>query len=396
MDVQTEPPLNTPDGHAFRWHDSGENYLNAEIEAIATSRTSILFECYLFRASKVGERFRDAMTDAAGRGVQVTLLLDDVGCWGLHRNYFSELIRLGGKVVWFNPVRWRFWSFRDHRKLLVVDEAHAFVGGCNIAPEYAGDGIHEGWRDGGISITGPVVRHLAASIASQIEIAGNQIWRVRKNSRSGWVKAGGDVSLLLIRPGLNQGVFQRALHSDLQHARDIAITTAYFLPVGRVKQMLLRAARRAHSFRLLLPGKSDVPLLQVAARALYSGFLRRGAQIHEYQPQVLHAKVLILDDVVYIGSSNIDPRSLVINFEVMLRIRSAALAKEARRTFERDLDHSVRVKPLSWRKPSNWWQRLKQKLARFIFTRLDLGVAQYFAQRRETALRRTSSHGSTL
>ena len=396
MDVPIQPPLTTPDGHAFRWHDSGEKYLNAERDAIATAQTSILFECYLFRASKVGERFRDAMTEAARRGVRVTLLLDDVGCWGLHRNYFSELIHLGGKVVWFNPVRWRFWSFRDHRKLLVVDDAHAFVGGCNIAPEYAGDGIHEGWRDGGIAIEGPVVRHLAASIASQVEIAGNQIWRARKNSRSGWVKAGADVSLLLVRPGLHQGVFQRALQSDLQHSRDIAITTAYFLPVGRVKKMLLRAARRAHSFRLLLPGKSDVPLLQVAARALYSRFLRRGAQIHEYLPQVLHAKVLILDDIVYIGSSNIDPRSLVINFEVMLRIRSAELAKEARRTFERDLDHSVRVKPLSWRRPSNWWQRLKQKLARFIFTRLDLGVAQFFVQKRETTLRRTSSQGSTI
>lgn len=396
MDVQPQPPLTTPDGHAFRWHDSGEKYLNAELDAIATAQASILFECYLFRASKVGERFRDAMTDAARRGVQVTLLLDDVGCWGLHRNYFSELVGLGGKVVWFNPVRWRFWSFRDHRKLLVVDDAQAFVGGCNIAPEYAGDGIHAGWRDGGISIEGPVVRHLAASIASQVESAGNQIWRVRKNSRSGWVKAGADVSLLLVRPGLHQGVFQRALHSDLQHARDIAITTAYFLPVGQVKKMLLRAARHARSFRLLLPGRSDVPLLQVAARALYSGFLRRGAQIHEYQPQVMHAKVLILDDIVYIGSSNIDPRSLVINFEVMLRIRSAELAKEARRTFEKDLDHSVRVTPLSWRRPSNWWQRLKQKVARFIFTRLDLGVAQFLVQKRESAQRRTSSRGSTI
>ncbi|WP_422317721.1 phospholipase D-like domain-containing protein [Prosthecobacter sp.] len=391
--MQLQPLLTTPDGHAICWYDSGKRYLNAEIEAIATAQTSILFECYLFRASKVGERFRDALTEAAGRGVQVTLLLDDVGCWGLHRNYFSELTRLGGKVVWFNPVRWRFWSFRDHRKLLVVDDTHAFVGGCNIAPEYAGDGVDDGWRDGGISIEGPVVRHLAASIESQVEIAGNQIWRARKNSRSGWVKAGADVSLLLVRPGLQQGVFQRALHNDLRHARDIAITTAYFLPVGSAKKMLLRAARHAHSFRLLLPGKSDVPLLQVAARALYSGFLRRGAQIHEYQPQVLHAKVLIVDDIVYIGSSNIDPRSLVINFEVMLRIRSAVLAKEARRTFERDLDHSVLVKPLSWRRPSNWWQRLKQKLARFIFTRLDLGVAQYFVQKRETSPRRNSRSG---
>jgi cardiolipin synthase len=394
MHAQLQPHIITPDGHAVRWLDSGEKFLEAELNAIAAAQTSILLEHYIFRASTVGERFRDALTDAARRGVQVTLLLDDVGCWGLPRSYFGDLIHLGGKVIWFNPVRSRFWSFRDHRKLLVVDAAQAFIGGCNIAPEYAGDGIHDGWRDGGIAIAGPVVQHLMASIESQVEIAGNHIWRVRKWSRSGWVKAGEDVSLLLTRPGLHQGVFQRALRSDLLHARDIAITTAYFLPVGRVKKMLLRAARHARSFRLLLPGKCDVPLLQVAARALYSGFLRRGAQIHEYQPQVLHAKVLILDDIVYIGSSNLDPRSLAINFEVMLRIRSAALAQQARDTFERDLDHSHVVKALSWRRPSNWWQRLKQKFARLIFTRLDLGVAQFFVQKRETALRRPHSHAA--
>ena len=392
MQAQQPPHITTPDGHAVQWLDSGEKYLEAELSAIASAQTSILLEHYIYRASVVGERFRDALTEAARRGVRVTLLLDDVGCWGLPRSYFSELAHLGGKVIWFNPVRWRFWSFRDHRKLLVVDAAQAFIGGCNIAPEYAGDGVHEGWRDGGIAIAGPVVLHLMASIESQVEIAGNQIWRARKKSRSGWMKAGADVSLLLTRPGLHQGVFQRALRGDLLHARDIAITTAYFLPVGRVKKMLLRAARHARSFRLLLPGKSDVPLLQVAARALYSGFLRRGAEIHEYQPQVLHAKVLSLDDIVYIGSANLDPRSLAINFEVMLRIRSAALAQQARATFERDLEHSHRVKPLSWRKPSNWWQRLKQKIARFVFTRLDLGVAQFFVQKRETAMRRTRSH----
>ena len=385
-------PITTPDGHAVHWLDSGEKFLEAELNAIASAQKSILLEHYIFRASTVGVRFRDALTDAARRGVRVTLLLDDVGCWGLPRSYLSDITHLGGKVIWFNPVRWRFWSFRDHRKLLVVDAAQAFIGGCNIAPEYAGDGIHEGWRDGGIAITGPVVQHLMASIESQVEIAGNQIWRVRKKSRSGWMKAGADVSLMLTRPGLHQGAFQRALHSDLLHARDIAITTAYFLPVGRAKKMLLRAARHARSFRLLLPGKCDVPLLQVAARALYSGFLRRGAQIHEYQPQVLHAKVLILDDIVYIGSANLDPRSLAINFEVMLRIRSAALAQQARDTFERDLEHSQRVKPLPWSRPSNWWQRLKQKIARLIFTRLDLGVAQFFVLKRETTLRRTRNH----
>ncbi len=388
--------LTTPDGHGIHWYDTGEKFLGAELDAIATAQSSILLEHYIFRASKVGERFRDALTEASRRGVKVTVLLADVGCWGLPRNYFSGLSELGGKVIRFNPVRWRFWSFRDHRKLLVVDEVRAFIGGCNIAPEYEGDGIHEGWRDGGIDITGPVVRHLIESFESQVEIAGNQIWRVRKRSRSGWMRAGEDVSLLLTRPGLRQGAFQRALRSDLLHAQDVSITMAYFLPVGRVKRMLLRAARIARSFRLLLPGKSDVPLLQVAARALYGGFHRRGAKIHEYQPQVLHAKVLIVDDIVYIGSANLDPRSLAINFEIMLRIRSAPLAKQARVTFERDLHHSLPVRPLSWRKPSSWWNRFKQKMARFIFTRLDLGVAQFFVQKTEAAERDPGGRGRSI
>lgn len=392
MSAQSQSCLTTADGHSLWWYDTGEAFLKAELDAIAKAQASVRLEHYIFRASPVGAQFRDALAAAARRGVKVTLLLDDVGCWGLPRNYFSEICELGGKVVWFNPVRWRFWVFRDHRKVLVVDGCKAFIGGCNIAPEYTGDGVAEGWRDGGVAIEGPVVEQVLGAFEAQVEIADNQIWRVRKRSHSGWLKAGADVSLLLTRPGLHQGAFQHALHSDLLHAREVAITTAYFLPVGRVKRMLLRAARHARSFRLLLPAKSDVPLLQVAARALYSRFLRCGGKVYEYQPQMLHAKVLIIDDIVYIGSSNLDPRSLSINFEIMLRIRSPEFAQQVHRTYERDLAHSELVKPLSWRKASNWWQRFKQKLARFIFTRLDLGVAQFFVQKVETKLKGAANH----
>ncbi len=388
MDAETQPKISTPDGHVFGWHDTGEKFLEAELAAIESARSRILLERFIFRAAGVGEKFRDALTEAARRGVKVTVMLDDVGCWGLPRNYFAEMTKLGGKLVWFNPVRWKFWSFRDHRKLLVVDDEEAFMGGCNIAPEYDGDGVNTGWRDGGVSVRGPVVRHLIEAFEAQEEIAGNQIWRVRRKSRSGWMREGEEVSLLLTRPGLNQGVLQRALKGDLRHAREVFITMAYFLPVGKFKRMLLHAAKVARHFRMVLPGKSDVPLLQVAARALYSRFQRRGAEIHEYQPQVLHAKVLVVDDIVYIGSSNLDPRSLGINFEIMLRIRSAELAQQARMTFERDLKQSVRVHPLSWKKAASWWQKLKQKVARLIFTRLDLGLAQLFVQKRESASQR--------
>jgi cardiolipin synthase len=375
--------ITTSDGHVLHWHDTGAKLLEAEFDAIANARESVRLEHYIFSASPVGERFRDALTEAARRGVRVTVMLDYVGCLPLPRTYFSEMAALGGRFIWFNPVRWRFWSFRDHRKLLVVDDTQAFIGGCNIAPEYDGDGINDGWRDGGIAVTGPVVKHLVESFEAQVEKSGNKIWRVRKQGRSGWVEAGDDVALLLTRPGFHHGVLQRALRLDLLHAKNIAITMAYFLPVGRTKQMLLRAARLARSFRLLLPGKSDVPMMQVASRALYGQFQRRGAQIHEYQPQVLHAKVIVVDDIVYIGSANLDPRSLNINFEIMLRVRNASLAEQACATFEQDLKHSQPVAKLSWHRPANWWLRLKQKLARLLFTRLDLAVAQFFAQKVE-------------
>jgi cardiolipin synthase len=328
--------------------------------------------------------------------VEVVLVLDYVGSFALPTSYFSELIELGGKVVWFNPVRWRFWIFRDHRKLVVVDDTLAFLGGCNIASEYEGDGVSAGWRDGGIAVTGPVVASLVESFEGQAARATRWQWR-RKPGRSGLVKSGENVSLLLTRPGFRRSALRWALRSDLQEAQRVAITMAYFLPVGRMKRLLLRAAKQAQSFRLLLPGKSDIPLIQMATRALYGSFQHRGAQIFEYQPQVLHAKLMVIDDIVYVGSANLDPRSLAINFEIMLRIRCPLLAQQAVATFERDLTCSELVPRQSLRTPAGWWRQLKQKIARTIFTRLDPGLAQALVQKsaQKRASREGKTHGAT-
>jgi cardiolipin synthase len=128
---------------------------------------------------------------------------------------------------------------------------------------------------------------------------------------------------------------------------------------------------------------SDVSIMQEAARALYGAFQRRGAQVYEYRPQVLHAKTVVADDTVYVGSANLDPRSLAINFEIMLRIRSPELAARAVATFERDLEHSDLAPRQSWRRPAGWWRKLKQRIALFIFTRLDPLVAQALSHRSE-------------
>jgi cardiolipin synthase A/B len=382
--IEVNSSISTSDGHVLQWHDTGAALLRAELEAITHAKKRILLEQYIFRASPVAERFRDALTNAARRGVQVIVLLDYVGSFSLPRTYFSELSQLGGKVIWFNPVRWRLWIFRDHRKLLVADDTCAFLGGCNIAAEYDGDGVTQGWRDGGIAVTGPVVGSLVSSFESQMARAGTWRWP-RHRKHHGWVKAGDDVSLLLMRPGFHRSALRWALHSDLRNARSVAITMAYFLPVGAMKKMLLHAAKLASQFRLLLPGKTDVPVMQVATRALYRSFQRRGAEIFEYQPQVLHAKVMVIDDIVYIGSANLDPRSLSINFELMLRIRSAPLAEQAMAAFDRDLTHSALIPRQSWHKPAGWWPQIKQKAARAIFTRLDLGLAQALAQKGENS-----------
>ena len=154
------------------------------------------------------------------------------------------------------------------------------------------------------------------------------------------------------------------------------ITSAYFLPSHRLRRRLAQAAARGTRVRLMLAGKSDVRLMQLASRTLYRGLLKSGIEIWEYQPQVLHAKVIVFDDIIFVGSSNLDPRSLRINFEIMLRIRSAALASTVRGQLEADLaQHAVFLTPALLRQNSSWWQRLNQRLAYWFFARFDAELA---------------------
>ena len=128
--------------------------------------------------------------------------------------------------------------------------------------------------------------------------------------------------------------------------------------------------------RVLLAGKSDVRLMQLASRSLYRRLLQKGIELWEYQPQVLHAKLIVIDDIVFVGSSNLDPRSLRINFEVMLRIEDAALAATARQQFEADLaQRAIPITRDALQQGRSWWERLKQRLAYWAFARLDPEVA---------------------
>src|SRR5207247_3846671 len=136
---------------------------------------------------------------------------------------------------------------------------------------------------------------------------------------------------------------------DLAHAQNVRIIVAYFLPAGRIRRALTRVARRGGRVQLILAGKSDVLVSQLAGQSLYRRFLKAGVEIFEYQPQILHAKLIIIDDVVYLGSDNLDQRSLNINYELMIRFESRQMAEQARTGFATTLQHCQALTFEQWR-----------------------------------------------
>jgi cardiolipin synthase A/B len=388
-------PVAEAGAHVFAWHGTGRSLLEAKLRAIAEARLSVEMETFIYRDSPIGQRFRDELTAAARRGVRVRLLVDAVGSFGLRRDYFEELVAAGGAMRWFNDLHLSSLSFRDHRKLLVVDGVVAFVGGCNIAPEYCGDGVTGGWRDGGVSVRGPVAEVMASEFDRQWERAVGHQWQFPLGGfrRRVGVDDRNEVDVLFIKPGLGRNPLREALRKDLARARDVAITSAYFLPSHRLRHHLARAVARGARVRVLLAGKSDVRLMQFATRSLYRRLVNQGIEIWEYQPQVLHAKLILMDEVVFVGSSNLDPRSLRINFEIMLRIRDGALAAQARRQFEEDLaQRAVAITRTMLRRKRSWWRRLRQRVAYWLVARLDPELAslklQIWRGRKDRVVRR--------
>lgn len=365
---------------ACQWLCTGDEMFPAMLGAIDAAESSVLLETYIFAASPLGERFREALVRARQRGAQVRVLIDAVGSIGLPGGFWDRLREAGGEVRLFNPLTLkRFW-FRNHRKLLVCDERIAFVGGFNIAPEYEGDGIHAGWRDLGLRIEGPLASELVASFQDMFTravIRHKRFMRLRRFETKPSAAGGLSAQILHSAPCRGRNPIKRALHADLVRARDVRIVAAYFLPTWQLRRDLIRTARRGGRVQLILAGKSDLIISQLAAQSLYRRFLKSGAEIHEYQPRILHAKLIIVDDVVYVGSANLDQRSLRINYEMMIRFQSREMAEQAREVFAGNLQHCRRIDLAEWRKSRTFWQKLKQRLAYFLLVRIDPYIARW-------------------
>src|SRR5581483_6128043 len=241
------------------------------LKAIAAAKKTVRLETYIYADGKLGKQFLAALVAAAQRGVQVRVMVDAVGSWLLAGDFFKPLTDAGGEVRRFNPLN--FWRFgvRDHRKLLLCDDHVAFVGGFNIADEYDGDGVSCGWCDAGARIENrQLIGKLAGSFDQLFAMADfnrRPLVRLRafKSPRRGSRKKSAE-DVLLSHPGAGKSPYQVALHNDLHHAKDITVVSAYFLPPRRLRRDLRWAAKRGARVRLILAGKSDVPIARLAAQ----------------------------------------------------------------------------------------------------------------------------------
>jgi cardiolipin synthase len=367
------------EGATYNWLCTGDEIFPRMLEAIDAAETSICLETYTFSAGTLGERFRDGLIRARHRGVAVRVLIDGLGSIGLPGNFWDPLRSLGVDVRIFNPVALNRMSIRNHRKLLACDNRVAFIGGFNIAPEYEGDGIKCGWCDVGLKIVGPLAAQLAASFEemfARADFRHKRFMRLRRFNAKRSVTWPTE-QILFSGPGRGRSPIKRSLVKDLARAKDVKITMAYFLPTWRLRRALLRVVQRGGRVQLILAGKSDVLVSQLAARSLYRRLLNGGIEIYEYQPQILHAKLMIIDDAVYVGSANLDQRSLQINYELMIRFQNTRIADQAREVFSKNLKNSEAITSESWRKSRTLWRRFKQRWAYFLLVRIDPYIARW-------------------
>jgi cardiolipin synthase len=298
--------------------------------------------------------------------------VDAFGSASLPGAFWQSLSDIGGEFRWFNPLSLHRIFIRDHRKMLVCDEELAFIGGFNIATEYCGDGVTSGWCDLGLRLRGPLAGELAAAFDEMFACADfkhRPFSRLRKSSLLKTIVAA-DSELLLGGPGRNNPL-KRALRDDLKEAREVRIISPYFMPPWRIWRLLTRLARNGAKVQLILPGKCDVPGMRLVAHSYYRRFLRAGVEIYEYQPQILHAKLFVIDQVVYAGSANLDGRSMNINYELMVRLSNPAQVNEGKRIFTEILTHCLRIDLVTSRRSRTFLDRIKARLAHFILARLD-------------------------
>ena len=332
----------------------------AWLAAIRSAHSLVLIENYIFRDDATGRAFRDAMTERAAAGVRVAVIRDWLGCKGQSGlSFWQPLIEAGGDVRTYNPFRLSSpfgWLSRDHRKLLVVDNTVAFVGGICVSGTWLGDPARNiaPWRDTAVAVRGPALRDLANAFADSWSTLGEALPEDVLALTERCLPAG-QVDLRVVATVPNTaGLYRLDQLIAAMARRSLWITDAYFVGVAPYVQAVSAAARDGVDVRLLVPGTSDIPAVASVSRAGYRPLLEAGVRVFEWNGSMLHAKTAVADGRwARVGSSNLNLASWIGNCELDIAIEDETFARCMEMQYETDLSNATEIVlklPKRWRK----------------------------------------------
>lgn len=353
----------------FKLLVDARNFIPAMLAAIDSARHFILFEQYLVKSGEILDQYTEHLIQARQRGVMVYLLLDDFGSIGVSHRDQKRLRAAGVDVHFYNPVSLRsiYRSLRrDHRKLLVIDNHTSFVGGAGISDDYVpGDPHQLNWHDVMLQIRGENVEDwIQAFMSVWAQTTGRMptIADFHRDSSNDRSQTG---RVYLSRGLMRNDIMRSAISHTHRSTQRVWLATPYFVTNRKLRRALRRAARKGVDVRLLLPGPiSDHPWISQAGRRYYYKLLQNGVKIFEYQPRFIHAKILLCDDWVSIGSSNLDRWNQRWNLDANQAVLDGQFSQQVTTMFEHDFTQSQLITEEDWIKRS-FWQRAKERYFSF-------------------------------
>jgi cardiolipin synthase len=352
-------------GNDIRICTDGRTFYPAMIECIRGAKRSVNLECYIFQPGRVADRFIEVLAERARAGVDVTITVDAIGSLFFWGRPVRRLRQAGCRIASYQSVKWYSLARlnnRTHRELLVVDGQVAFVGGAGIAdwwdePPDAASGRRRAWRDTMARVEGPVVAALQGVAAENwLECCG-EILTGREYFPD--LDAVGTTTAFVVksspsdRATASRVTFQLLMEGADHHVR---ITTPYFLPDRALRRALVELTRRGVAASVIVPGRyTDQQWVRLASRRMWGDLLRAGIRIYEYRDVMMHAKVLIVDELwSVIGTTNIDNRSFEHNDEVNVAMRDPAVATRLLEDYARDVRESDEITLERWQRRPLW------------------------------------------
>lgn len=320
------------EGNSLRLIEEGPDRLVELLGLIDSARHSLKFYFYIFEKDLCGQQVLDRLIAALGRGVDVHLMIDGFGSSGNSPDFFEPFRQAGGTFGIFGARRSYRYLIRNHQKLAIADGERLIMGGFNISDDYFGTPADDAWRDLGFYLEGPEAAEAERwfdRLERWVMSRKQSLTTLRRMIRAWQRKGGGTFQWLVGGPMRRLSPWAQAVKRDLEHGYQLDMIQAYFSPSRGMLRRIDRVGGRGGA-RLITAARSDNSTTVAAARFLYGGLLRQGVQINEYLPARLHTKLIVIDDIVYIGSANFDMRSLFINLELMLRIENRDFATRMR------------------------------------------------------------------